>query len=64
MSYAWRVNLSVAVVAMTEPPVNNTENDTDVSGEDNDDDFGFDFLNSEVSLGIFWESKLSETSWF
>ncbi|KAH8336844.1 putative inorganic phosphate cotransporter [Drosophila kikkawai] len=51
MSYAWRVNLSVAVVAMTEhPAVNNTdrlaENDTDFSGED-DDDFGFDLFNSE-----------------
>ncbi|KAH8401148.1 hypothetical protein KR009_003348 [Drosophila setifemur] len=54
MSYAWRVNLSVALVAMTEPqaPPNITqrpaENDTDLSVEDDDDDFlGLCIFNSE-----------------
>ncbi|XP_034654017.1 putative inorganic phosphate cotransporter [Drosophila subobscura] len=42
MCYAWRVNLSVALVAMSEPPsVNVTENDTaSAVPDDDDDDFG------------------------
>lgn len=49
MSYAWRVNLSVALVAMTDNSTSLAQNNTNTGVAPSEP--GFDFFNSEVSAG-------------